>query len=195
MKNIKMVIGLVIGVFVIGIAMGIGIHKTIVKNTVANNNVEVKRVLTESTNDFKLDKGEQATELTDGSFTIENANTNEYAFTPAVMGDWDLKAKDKTELDKMVKCYIENTNNLNKIAKEPLKVVKTLDKSTEEIKLDPNDIYTEYNNGCWTIVNDTNNTYELSIPEMGDWTYQFDNFKDFNNCLATYTSIHNTGSY
>lgn len=194
MKNIKMVIGLVIGVFVIGIAMGIGIHKTVIKNT-TNNNVEVKRVITESTNDFKLNPGQKATELTDGSFTIENKNTNEYAFTPACMGDWDLKAKDKTELDKMVKCYIENTNNLNKTTKEPLKIVKTLDKSTEDVKLDTNDIYTQYNNGCWTIVNDKNNMYELSIPQMGDWTYCFDNAKDFNNCLATYTSIHNTGSY
>lgn len=156
-----------------------------------NQPVRLVKVLTQSTEDVKLDKNEVYKELSDGSYSLENSSTNEYTFTPSIMGDWDLKADSKEELDNMILTYIENTSNLNKKIKKPLRITKVLTESTNEVRISENEIYTEYSTNAWTIEDNKNNKYELSIPELGDYTYVFNNRKDFDNCLQTYIDNYN----
>lgn len=158
-----------------------------------NQPVRLTKVLTESTEDIKLDKNEIYRELSDGSYSLENSSTNEYTFQPTCMGDWDLSASSKEELDNMVLTYIENTNNLNKNIKKPLRITKVLTESTDEVRISKDEIYTEYSTNAWTIEDNKNNKYELSIPELGDYTYNFNNRKDFDNCLQTYIDNYNNG--
>ena len=159
-----------------------------------NNNqpVRLTKVLTESTEDVKLDEGKEVyRELSDGSYSLENDSTKEYTFQPSIMGDWDIAASSKEELDNMVLTYIENTNNLNKKIKKSLKITRTLTSSTDEIKLNNGDLYTEYNDGSWSIENKLNNTYEFQPVVMGDYSYTFNSEKDFEHCVQTYIDNYN----
>ena len=124
MKNKITITILMVAVFIIGVGLGMKFNRSIMteSNTVkveqqetntrglAKNPVKVKRVLKESTKDFHLDKGDIATEYTDGSYTIENNKTKTYVFQPAVLGDWDYKVKNKEELNKIVETYLNIQN-------------------------------------------------------------------------------------
>lgn len=156
-----------------------------------NQPVRLVKVLTESTEDIKLDKNEVYREFSDQSYSLENDSTKEYTFTPSIMGDWDIAANSKEELNNMISTYIENTNNLNKMVKKPLRITKVLTESTDEVRISKDEIYTEYSTNAWTIEDNKNNVYELSIPELGDYTYTFNNRKDFDNCLQTYIDNYN----
>lgn len=157
-----------------------------------NQPVRLTKVLTESTEDIKLDEGKEVyKELSDGSYSLENSSTKEYTFQPSIMGDWDMAANSKEELNNMISTYIENTNNLNKMVKKPLRITKVLTESTDEVRISKDEIYTEYSTNAWTIEDNKNNKYELSIPELGDYTYIFNNRKDFDNCLQTYIDNYN----
>ncbi|XZI06009.1 hypothetical protein ACSXDM_15805 (plasmid) [Clostridium perfringens] len=158
-----------------------------------NNNQPVRlvKVLTQSTEDIKLDKNEVYREFSDQSYSLENSSTNEYTFTPSIMGDWDLSASSKEELDNMMLTYIENTNNLNKTIKKPLKVVEVLTESTDEVSLNKGDIFKLYNDGSWSIENKLNNTYEFQPVCMGDYSYTFTSEKDFEHCVQTYIDNYN----
>lgn len=74
----------------------------------------------------------------------------------------------------------EQSNN------QPVRLVKVLTESTEDIKLDPHEVYKEYSNGAWTLENDYTHKYELGIPELEDWTYELNSRKDFDYITQTY---------
>lgn len=74
----------------------------------------------------------------------------------------------------------EQSNN------QPVRLVKVITESTEDIKLDTHETYREYSNGAWTLENDYTHKYELGIPQLGDWTYQLNNRKDFDHITQTY---------
>ncbi|MCX0396186.1 hypothetical protein LI014_02145 [Clostridium perfringens] len=74
----------------------------------------------------------------------------------------------------------EQSNN------QPVRLVKVLTESTEDIKLDKGDVYREFSNSAWVIENCKNDTYELCIPELGDWTYVLHNKSDFDKLVKTY---------
>ncbi len=70
---------------------------------------------------------------------------------------------------------------------QPVRLVKVLTESTDEIKLDEGkEIYKEYSNGAWTLENDYTHKYELGIPQLGDWTYELNSRKDFDHITQTY---------
>jgi uncharacterized membrane-anchored protein YhcB (DUF1043 family) len=189
------VIGIIIGMLISNHMQSV---KANTKDTVAiqqeqsnNQPVRLTKVLTQSTEDVKLDKNEVYRELSDNSYSLENDTTKEYTFQPTCMGDWDITANSKEELNNMISTYIENTNNLNKMVKKPLRITKVLTESTDEVRISKDEIYTEYSTNAWTIEDNKNNKYELSIPELGDYTYIFNNRKDFDNCLQTYIDNYN----
>ncbi|HAT4302345.1 TPA: hypothetical protein I9089_002453 [Clostridium perfringens] len=74
----------------------------------------------------------------------------------------------------------EQSNN------QSVRLVKILTESTEDIKLEPHEVYKEYSNGSWTLENDYTHKYELGIPELEDWTYELNNRKDFDHITQTY---------
>ena len=82
--------------------------------------------------------------------------------------------------------------------KEPqstFEVTNILYESTNDFYLEPNEIGIEFNNGSWAVVNEQTNTYIFQAIELGDWEQQFESLQDFENCIKTYASIKNTGSY
>lgn len=80
-------------------------------NKQQSKTVSIIATFTESRNDFHLENGDTAIELSDNSFAIYNETTNLYSFTPASMGDWDYKLNNKTELDNIIATYISIANN------------------------------------------------------------------------------------
>lgn len=186
--TLLIIVGIIIGMLISNHVIKANTKDIVTVQQEQSNNkpVRLTKVLTESTEDIKLDKNEVYRELSDNSYGLENDSTKEYTFTPLIMGDWDLKADSKEELDNMILTYIENTNNLNKTIKKPLRITKVLTSSTDEVRLNNGDLYTEYNDGSWSIENKLNNTYEFQPVCMGDYSYTFNNEKDFEHCVQTY---------
>jgi len=89
--------------------------------------------------------------------------------------------------------YIEKAN---KEAEPTFGVTNVLYESSEDFYLEPNEIGIEFSDGIsWAIANLETNEYTFQCSELGDWAHEFDNAKDFENCIKTYISIKNTGSY
>lgn len=86
----------------------------------------------------------------------------------------------KTNTKSTVAVQQEQSNN------QPVRLTKVLTESTEDIKLDPHEVYKEYSNGSWTLENDYTHKYELGIPELEDWTYELNTRKDFDHITQTY---------
>ncbi|MBO3398493.1 hypothetical protein JJB71_13190 [Clostridium perfringens] len=87
----------------------------------------------------------------------------------------------KTNTKSTVAVQQEQSNN------QPVRLVKVLTESTEDIKLDEGkEVYKEYSNGAWTLENDYTHKYELGIPELEDWTYELNSRKDFDHITQTY---------
>ncbi|XZH34368.1 hypothetical protein ACSW8L_15770 (plasmid) [Clostridium perfringens] len=193
--TLLIIVGVIIGMLISNHMQSV---KANTKPTVAvqqeqsnNQPVRLTKVLTQSTEDVKLDKNEVYRELSDQSYSLENSSTNEYTFQPTCMGDWDLTASSKEELDNMILTYIENTNNLNKKIKKPLKVIEVLTESTNNVRLNKGDTFKLYNDGSWSIENKLNNTYEFQPVCMGDYSYTFNSEKDFEHCVQTYIDNYN----
>lgn len=89
--------------------------------------------------------------------------------------------------------YIEKANK----EAEPFGVTNVLYESSEDFYLEPNEIGIEFSDGIsWAIANMEANKYVFQAIELGDWDYnEFDSLEDFENCIKTYISIKNTGSY
>lgn len=86
----------------------------------------------------------------------------------------------KANIKPTVAVQQEQSNN------QPVRLVKVLTESTEDIKLDSHEVYKEYSNGAWTLENDYTHKYELGIPELEDWTYELNSRKDFDHITQTY---------
>ena len=84
----------------------------------------------------------------------------------------------------------QQTNTNNKVT-----VTNILHESTNDFYLEPNEIGIEFSNGSWAVVNEQTNTYIFQAVELGDYEQEFNNLQDFENCIKTYASIKNTGSY
>lgn len=81
-------------------------------------------------------------------------------------------------------------NNINKINKQPITIVRTLTQSTDDVKLDKGDTYREFSDGSFSIENDEKGFYEFQTYIMGDWDYIASNKEELNKMIQTY--IDNT---
>ncbi|MBM7836303.1 hypothetical protein [Clostridium sardiniense] len=90
---------------------------------------------------------------------------------------------------------VVTNNNINKINKQPITIVRTLTQSTDDVKLNKGDVYKQYSNDSWSIENESTNTFEFQPMETGDWNFELNNKKDFDKLVQTYLSIQNNGFY
>lgn len=113
-NRVKRIIGIIVllivitGAFIVG--RNIANENKAVRNAnieqIKNNiskNIEVTRVLTQSTNDVYLEEGDMFTEFSDGSYTIENINTGLYLFNTPELGDYIVNSKE--ELNNIIETY------------------------------------------------------------------------------------------
>lgn len=75
------------------------------------------------------------------------------------------------------------------------KVTNVLYESTNDFYLENGDMGIEFSDGSYAIANLETNEYTFQPAALGDWDYSFNNLQDFENCIKTYASIQNTGSY
>lgn len=74
-------------------------------------------------------------------------------------------------------------------------VTNILYESTNDFYLENGDIGIEFSDGSYAIANLETNKYTFQPAALGDWNYSFNNLQDFENCIKTYASIQNAGSY
>ncbi|WP_133014941.1 hypothetical protein [Clostridium cuniculi] len=89
--------------------------------------------------------------------------------------------------------YIERSNKEE--IKPTFEVTNILYESTNDFYLEPNEIGIEFSNGSWAVINEQTNTYIFQAIELGDYDQQFNDLEELENCIKTYSSIQNTGSY
>lgn len=78
---------------------------------------------------------------------------------------------------------------------QQIEVNRTLTESSDDIHLEKGDVYTELTDGSWIICNETTNTYVFQLIDLGDWNMTLETKQQLENCVKTYVSIKNTGSY
>lgn len=110
-----------------------------------------------------------------------------------------IKSVDKTETGLLINFndgsgyYIETANKEE--IQTTFEVTNVLYESTNDFYLENGDIGIEFSNGSYAIANLITNEYTFRPAALGDWDYSFNNLQDFENCIKTYASIQNTGSY
>lgn len=88
-----------------------GTSETFYMDSIAQDDVRVERVLTESTDTFYLDSGDYGIEFSNGSWGIVNEYTNTYIFQPAELGDWDYQVNTLEQFENIVRTYLYQKNN------------------------------------------------------------------------------------
>lgn len=110
-----------------------------------------------------------------------------------------INSIDKTESGMLINFndgsgyYIETANKEE--IQTTFEVTNVLYESTNDFYLENGDIGIEFSNGSYAIANLITNEYPFQPAALGDWDYSFNNLQDFENCIKTYASIQNTGSY
>lgn len=89
--------------------------------------------------------------------------------------------------------YIEIANKEE--VQPTFEVTNVLYESTNDFYLEPNEIGIEFSDNSFAVANTETNEYTFQPAALGDWDYSFDNLQEFENCIKTYASIQNTGSY
>ena len=97
----KILKGLLVSILVIG-AFALG------KINATNKKIEVTDIITESTNDFKIEEGETGLILSNGSWASINELKGYYVFQPVELGDWSYEFDNLKDLKKCINTYIEN---------------------------------------------------------------------------------------
>lgn len=72
------------------------------------------------------------------------------------------------------------------ISNKKVEIKEVLYKSTDTFCIDENEIGIEFTDGSWASVNQEKDEYTFQLMSMGDWSYEFDNLKDFENAIRTY---------
>lgn len=75
-----------------------------------NNLVGFKGEVTEVDPNFYKEDGSRLFELTDGSWFIINEEKGEYIFQPIDLGDWCYKLDNMTQLENIIKTYVNIKN-------------------------------------------------------------------------------------
>ncbi|HGD0580555.1 TPA: hypothetical protein ACH354_002218 [Clostridium perfringens] len=79
-----------------------------------NNNqpVRLTKVLTESTEDVKLDEGKEVyKEYSNGAWTLENDYTHKYELGIPELEDWTYELNSRKDFDHITQTYFDNINN------------------------------------------------------------------------------------
>lgn len=131
------------------------------------------------------------TEYSDGSFSCVNAVKGIFEFTPVECGDWNYTFNDESEMLAMIDRYKATKIKLSVNPETKEKNLLLLEvQETED-----GGIIGYYSNGSYSYINENHNLYIFYPVECGGWGNMFDSSADYNNALATYTMIYETGSY
>ena len=81
-------------------------------------------------------------------------------------------------------------NNNNKI-----KIERVITESEDGWYVSPGEKIILLNNGSWVNINEDESHYEFQPVELGDWSYEVDNYSQLKNLVETYYNIKLTGQY
>lgn len=92
---------------------------------------------------------------------------------------------DFNEVDNNVVEFINNKQNKLNISNK-VTVTNILYESTNNFYLSEGEIGVEFSDGSWISANLLTNEYIFQPCELGDWSFDFDNVQDLENCVQTY---------
>lgn len=89
------------------------------------------------------------------------------------------------EVDNNLVEFINNKQNKLNINNK-VTVTNILYESTNNFYLSEGEIGVEFSDGSWISANLLTNEYTFQPYELGDWSFDFDNVQDLENCVQTY---------
>lgn len=92
---------------------------------------------------------------------------------------------DFNEIDNNIVEFINNKQNKLNINNK-VTVTNILYESTNDFYLSEGEIGVEFSDGSWVSANLLTNEYTFQPYKLGDWSLDFDNLKDLENCVKTY---------
>ncbi|EGT5086638.1 TPA: hypothetical protein KOG79_002843 [Clostridioides difficile] len=158
MKFKNIVMGIVLGLILVGVA-----GATKVKAAELDN--------------FYVETTDRVIEvLEDESIVLYDTKEQVYNFYPICMGDWNYSFKNKKDLDSAVATYKELSNNISH--SKDVYVINKLN-NNGNIKVFLND-------GSSIVYIKQDNKYYFYPSCMGDWYLTLDSKIDLSNCVGTY---------
>lgn len=142
--------------------------------------------ITESNDNYYVERGDIITEYTDDIYSVYNHNTNKFEIYFNELGDWGYSADTQQEVNRIVDSY---------------NFVKTYTEDTRDFYVTNTyttkngDVFTEYNDLSWSRYNLDKNEYEVYFAITEDDSIMLDNMQELNNIIATYKSIKETEMY
>ncbi|HBF7929183.1 TPA: hypothetical protein KOY26_001655 [Clostridioides difficile] len=161
MKFKNIVMGIVLGLILVGVA-----GATKVKAAELDN--------------FYVETTDRVIEvLEDESIVLYDTKEQVYNFYPICMGDWNYSFKNKKDLDSAVATYKELSNNISH--SKDVYVINKLN-NNGNIKVFLSD-------GSSIVYIKNDNKYYFYPACMGDWYLTLDNLDDLRSCLNTYFDV------
>ncbi|HFG9538444.1 TPA: hypothetical protein ACGI4V_002508 [Clostridioides difficile] len=161
MKFKNIVMGIVLGLILVGVA-----GATKVKAAELDN--------------FYVETTDRVIEvLEDESIVLYDTKEQVYNFYPVCLGDWNYSFKNKKDLDRAVATYKELSNNISH--SKDVYVINKLN-NNGNIKVFLND-------GSSIVYIKQDNKYYFYPACMGDWYLILDNKINLKNCINTYFNM------
>lgn len=124
----------------------------------------------------------QATQPTNSIKTIETTATGSLVTYDDNTGYYI----DFNEVDNNVVEFTNSKQNKLNIDNNKVTVTNILYESTDDFYLSEGEIGVEFSDGSWISANRLTNEYTFQPYELGDWSFDFDNLQDLENCVKTY---------
>ena len=102
-----------LSILILGVTIGKATTPQNIKVVEAQNeqkNVTISQIVTKSNNEWYLNTGSYAIELSDGSWALIDNENNRYIFQPVSMGDWDYTCENMEQLKKCIQNYLVINN-------------------------------------------------------------------------------------
>ena len=98
---------------------------------------------------------------------------------------------DFNEVDNNVVDFINSKQNKLNTNDNKITVTNILYESTDNFYLSDGEVGIIFSDGSWISANTLTNEYVFQIYELGDWSFDFDNVEDLENCVKTYLNNKN----
>lgn len=80
-----------------------------------------------------------------------------------------------------------------KYGSRKVEVDEILTESTDCFYISEGEYGVTFTDGSWISANPSTGHYEFQPVDLGDWSMEFDNLRDLENCVKTYLSTKNNG--
>lgn len=190
-NNMKTIRGLIKSAVMVGVVTIMTVIPTMASEQPNNQpmNKKIVNIITESNNDFYVEKGDTITEHEDGTYTCINETINKYELYFPELGDWSINLNSQQEIKDVIEDSASHRQDLNDSINtvKDVKVINTYTKNDGSI-------VAEYNDYSWSLVNTNTNKFIFMPAITSDYEMNFKSESDLKDCIKNYISVRSNNN-